>query len=211
MEGMKRNHKYSLLITVCSVLKWNILASAVPRLLLIGLQFCQPSLIQRTINYVSNRNDQPGNVGWGLVGAYAIVYIGLALVTASSIYLINRVVVRIRGGLISLIYQKTVDLSTTGLEQGAALTLMSTDMEIITQQFVNLNDIWAATIQVAIALSTLHEFGRWVHCAWNLLPLRPSGHGGMHHAFSSVSNDMGRRNSVKGVIYFSNARFDEEH
>jgi ATP-binding cassette subfamily C (CFTR/MRP) protein 1 len=152
----KETHKYSLLVTLCSVLKWNIMASAVPRLLLIGLQFCQPFLIQRAIKYVSNRNDQPGNVGWGLVGAYAIVYIGLALATASSAYLINRVVVRMRGGLVSLIYQKTVDLSITGLEQGAALTLMSTDVEIITQQFVNLNDLWAATIQLAIALYLLY-------------------------------------------------------
>jgi ATP-binding cassette subfamily C (CFTR/MRP) protein 1 len=155
-KAQKKIHKYSLLTTVFSVLKCSIVASGVPRLLLIGLEFCQPFLIQRTIKYVSNRHDQPGNVGWGLVGAYAIVYIGLALATASSTYLMNRIVVKIRGGLVSLIYQKTVDLSIIALEEGAALTLMSTDVERITDSFVNLNNLWAAIIQVAIALYLLY-------------------------------------------------------
>lgn len=152
----KKTDKYSLLITVCSVLKWSIIASGVPRALLIGLTFAQPFLIRRTIDYVSNRSDQPGNVGWGLVGAYAIVYTGLALLTASSTYLINRVTVRMRGGLVCLIYQKTVDLSITALEESAALTLMSTDVERIMQSFTNLNKAWAAVIQVGIALYLLY-------------------------------------------------------
>ncbi|KAE8452148.1 hypothetical protein EG329_001615 [Mollisiaceae sp. DMI_Dod_QoI] len=151
-----KTRKHSLLMTVCSVLKWNIIGSGAPRALLIGLKFAQPFLIRRTIDYVSNRNDQPGNVGWGLAGAYAIVYIGLALITASSEYLINRVTVQMRGGLVSLIYLKTVDLSVTALEEGAALTLMSTDVERIIQSFVNLHNAWAAIIQVAIALYLLY-------------------------------------------------------
>ena len=152
----KKTNKYSLLMTVCSILKWDIIASGIPRAFLIGLTFAQPFLIRRTIDYVSSRSDQPGNVGWGLVGAYAIVYIGLALLTASSTYLINRVTVRMRGGLVSLIYQKTVDLSITALEESAALTLMSTDVERITQTFANFNNAWAAFIQVAIALYLLY-------------------------------------------------------
>jgi ATP-binding cassette, subfamily C (CFTR/MRP), member 1 len=153
----RKSHKYSLLNATFSVLKWSIIASGAPRVPLIGLTFAQPFLIRRTIGFVSNRNDQPGNVGWGLVGAYAAVYIGLALLTASSTYLINRVIVKMRGGLVSLIYQKTVDLSITALEEGAALTLMSTDVERITQSFANFHNTWAALIQVTIALYLLHE------------------------------------------------------
>ena len=127
-----------------------------PRALLIGVAFAQPFLLRRTIDYVSNGSGQSGNVGWGLVGAYAIVYISLALLRAPSTYLINRVIVRIRGGLVSLIYQKTVDLSITALEEGAALTLMSTNVERINQSFLNFNNTWAAVIQIAIALYLLY-------------------------------------------------------
>ncbi|KAL9616745.1 MAG: hypothetical protein Q9160_008402 [Pyrenula sp. 1 TL-2023] len=155
-EADEKTHKYSLLVAVGSVLKWSILASAVPRALLIGLTFAQPFLIRRTIDFVSDRNDQPVNVGWGLVGAYAIVYTGLALLTASSTYLINRVIVKGRGGLVSLIYQKTLDLRITALEDGAALTLMSTDVERISQSITNLNNTWAALIQVGVALYLLY-------------------------------------------------------
>jgi hypothetical protein len=48
---------------------------------------------------IDYRSDQPGNVGWGFVGAYTILNISPALLTASSTYLINRVVVKMRGGL----------------------------------------------------------------------------------------------------------------
>lgn len=152
-----KTHSYSLLITVCSAIKWSIIASTVPQALLIGLSFAQPFLIRRTIEYVSDRSDQPGNIGWGLVGAYAIVYISLGLLRACSTYLVNRVTVKMRGGLVCLIYQKTLDLSVTALEEGAALTLMSTDVERITMSFVNLNNSWAALIQVAIALYLLYD------------------------------------------------------
>jgi hypothetical protein len=50
-----KTRRYSLLIIVCSFLKWNIIASGVPRGLLIGLSFSLPFLIRRTIDYASNR------------------------------------------------------------------------------------------------------------------------------------------------------------
>lgn len=153
----KSGHKYGLLRATFSVLRWSLLISALPRLLLIGTKFAQPFLLQRTIDYVSNREDQPANIGWGLVGAYALVYAALALLAASSTYLINRLRIRIRGGLVSLIYRKTVDLSITALEEKAALTLMSTDIERITTSFQYLHDAWAAFIEVGIALYLLYR------------------------------------------------------
>lgn len=152
----KKIQKYSLLVAVFSILKWSIIASALPRALLIGLTFAQPFLIRRTIDYVSNRSDQPANIGWGLVGAYTIVYTGIALLSASSTYLINRVIMKLRGGLVSLIYQKTLDLSIIAIEEEAALTLMSTDVERITQSVTNLNNTWAALVQVGVTLYLLY-------------------------------------------------------
>ena len=92
----------------------------------------------------------------GLVGAYTVVYSGLALLTASSKSLINRVGVKIRGGLVSLIYHKAINLSITALEDEAALPLMGTGVERITNSFGNLHNAWAALIQVGIALYLLY-------------------------------------------------------
>ena len=74
-----KTKKYALLLTTAWILRWQLLLSAMPRLVLIGPKYAQPFLLDRTITYVSNRNDQPANVGLALVGAYVIVYVGLAI------------------------------------------------------------------------------------------------------------------------------------
>jgi ATP-binding cassette, subfamily C (CFTR/MRP), member 1 len=94
----KKSREYALLAATWSALKWSLIVSGIPRALLIGLKYAQPFLIQRTINYVADRENQPSNVGWGLVGAYAIIYVGQALLTAAYNHLLNRCIVQIRGG-----------------------------------------------------------------------------------------------------------------
>lgn len=59
---------------------WPILAVVPPRLALIGFNFCQPFLIERAVDY-SNETYlvQSNNIGYGLIGAYVVVYIGIAV------------------------------------------------------------------------------------------------------------------------------------
>lgn len=151
-----KTFKYSLVKMTLSAVKLPLLIGAIPRFLLIGVRFAQPFLIQRTINYVGQPDNQPDNIGWALVGAYAIVYISLALLSASSSHLINRVVVRIRGGLVSLIYRKTLNLSTAQLDGSAALTLMSTDIERIADSMGLFHDVWASVIELGVSLYLLY-------------------------------------------------------
>ncbi|CAI7592888.1 unnamed protein product [Penicillium discolor] len=145
-----------LLRVVLSALKWKILASGVPQLLLIGVKFLQPQLIRDTTDFVNNPIGYQGGSGWRLVSTYALVYISIAVLGAASKHQINRFIVSIRGGLISLIYQKSVDLSVTELEEKAALTLISADVERITMAFGTLHNTSAATIEVVVALYLLY-------------------------------------------------------
>jgi ATP-binding cassette subfamily C (CFTR/MRP) protein 1 len=148
--------KHALLWTTAWVLRWQLLLSAMPRLVLIGFKYAQPFLLDRTITYVRNRNDQPSNVGWALVAAYAFVYVGLAICTASFTHLLNRCLMTIRGGLVTLMYTKTIDLSLTALDESSALTLMSADVEMIVTSLYSFHDLWASFVEVGIAVYLLY-------------------------------------------------------
>jgi ATP-binding cassette subfamily C (CFTR/MRP) protein 1 len=51
-----------------------------PRLVLIVFTMCQPLLLNRFVNYLSEPNGPENtNIGYGLIAAYGFVYLGLAV------------------------------------------------------------------------------------------------------------------------------------
>ncbi len=54
----------------------------------------------------------------------------------------------LRGMLVSAIYKKATEISITTLDDKAAMTLMSTDMERIVVGFRASHEIWANSIQI---------------------------------------------------------------
>lgn len=70
----------SLLAVTLRRLKFPILAVVLPRACLIAFNFCQPFLINRAVSYSEEAETaQTRNVGYGLIGAYIIVYVGIAV------------------------------------------------------------------------------------------------------------------------------------
>lgn len=60
--------------------KWYLASAIVPRLCLTAFTFAQPFLINRVIGYLSEFNSaNTKNVGYGLIGAYGLVYIGIGV------------------------------------------------------------------------------------------------------------------------------------
>jgi ATP-binding cassette subfamily C (CFTR/MRP) protein 1 len=57
----------------------------------------------------------------------------------------------LRGSLVTLIYKKTTEISITDLDNSAAVTLMSTDVERIANGMRMLHEFWSNTIEVCIA------------------------------------------------------------
>lgn len=154
---IKEHHRFSLLWTTIKVLKWQLLVSAIPRLLLAAAKFAQPFLVQETISFVSNRETQPVSIGWGLVGAYFLVYFAQAILGAAYKHLINRCVAQIRGGLISLLYHKTLELSIVTVDPSAALTLMSSDIQRIVDPLVMIHDTWGGLVDVGLGMLLLYK------------------------------------------------------
>ncbi|KAF5532006.1 multidrug resistance-associated 1 [Fusarium phyllophilum] len=63
----------------------------------------------------------------------------------------------VRGSLISLVYDKTLDLSITAFDESIAVTLMSADTENICLNFASIHEMWASPIECAVALYLLYR------------------------------------------------------
>lgn len=65
---------------MANTFKWQLFAPIIPRIVLIVFTFCQPLLLNRFISYLAEpEGPESANIGYGLIAAYGIVYLGLAV------------------------------------------------------------------------------------------------------------------------------------
>ncbi|KAE8374857.1 P-loop containing nucleoside triphosphate hydrolase protein [Aspergillus bertholletiae] len=160
--------KHRLLLATFAAYRFSCLSAIVPRLALSAFTFAQPFLITATVKYIdSPSSPESQKYGQALVGAYVLVYIGYAISTAVYWRQTNRFITMLRAGLISVIYDKTLELRPEDLTGTAAITLMGTDVERIESNLRALHEAWASILEAAIAIWLL---GRqiWIAC---LIPL----------------------------------------
>jgi len=79
--------KYALLLTALRCL-WQELVLVVPsRACLIAFTFTQPFLISRSIRFLTEpESSNTANYGYGLIGATALIYLGIAVCILSLTY-----------------------------------------------------------------------------------------------------------------------------
>ncbi|CAI6342532.1 unnamed protein product [Periconia digitata] len=146
----------SLFTATLNKLKWPVLAVVPPRLCLIGFNFCQPFLIERAVKYSDETFlAQNMNIGYGLIGAYVIVYIGIAISTGQYQHKTYRFITMMRGGLISMLYNKVTDISLKDVDVASSITLMSADIERIVTGMQTGHEIWSNSVEVAVAIFLL--------------------------------------------------------
>ncbi|GKT41588.1 ABC transporter atnG [Colletotrichum spaethianum] len=104
----------------------------IPRLAMVGFGLVQPLLVQTTIKYIQNHGDKPVSCGQWLIAAFAMTYLGVSISTQWYGQLNNRLITRIRGALIAIIYQNMLSLRAETDNSQAAVSLMSTEVERIT-------------------------------------------------------------------------------
>jgi ATP-binding cassette, subfamily C (CFTR/MRP), member 1 len=68
-----------------------------------------------------------------------------------------RFLIRLRGGLIALIYQQTVEARAVDLGGINGLTLMGTDVERIILNFQTIHEVWASLLDIAVAIFLLQR------------------------------------------------------
>ncbi|CAG8000629.1 unnamed protein product [Penicillium salamii] len=180
-----RNANYyspnSLLWTVISHHKWAFLQGVLPRLLHSGFCFGQPFLVERVLNFMNEpEHVNSTNYARGLVAAYAIVYIGIAVCGLSSIkrhlltdtqisgaayqHQTDRIIAMVRGSLVTLIFEKTLRMSTSVVADSGAITLMSTDIERISSCLREIHEVYSVCLiaGVPLAVSCGEAQGVWL-------------------------------------------------
>ncbi|KAF2720005.1 P-loop containing nucleoside triphosphate hydrolase protein [Polychaeton citri CBS 116435] len=160
-QKRQKTSGYPSICTLAMILRWPLLITTLPRLLMLALTVCQPLLTERLLKYLGSDPDsavsQPDQ-GRGLIGAYALLYIGLAVSTSLYWQLHYRVITMIRGCLVSALNAKLVRLDPTAVsDPQASISLMSTDIQQITLGLNGFHDLWAYTVQVCIAAYLLER------------------------------------------------------
>jgi hypothetical protein len=80
LETAEKSSKNALLWTFLLQYKWCLLSGILPRLAHTGLVYSQSFLIRRVLDYTADKDiSNSVETAHGLVGAYAIVYIGIAV------------------------------------------------------------------------------------------------------------------------------------
>ncbi|MCJ1436745.1 hypothetical protein MMC27_006127 [Xylographa pallens] len=155
-ENVAAKGPHSLLLLFFQRFKWDFLCAVPPRLAYIGFTFCQPFLITRAIDLSSQPITAASkNAGYGLIGAYLIVYVGIAITMAQYQHWAYRSITMARGGLISMLFAKTSLLKSDDVDPSASLTLMSADIERITNGWQTMHEIWANIIEIGVAIYLL--------------------------------------------------------
>lgn len=128
-----------------------VLMPVLPRLVLMGFTFSQPFFLASVLDTLAQKGQHDARTdGFGLIGAAAIIYIGIALSRAFYGYFSQRVVAMVRGCLVSAVYTKTTELQSLAGDDAAAITLMSTDIERVTAGLEKMHDFWADMLQVGL-------------------------------------------------------------
>ncbi|KAJ5183506.1 P-loop containing nucleoside triphosphate hydrolase protein [Penicillium capsulatum] len=153
----------ALLWTFIAHYKWPFMAGVLPRMAYTGFTFAQPFLVERVLNFMTEpEHVNSTNYAYGLIGAYAIVYVGIAVSYAVYQHKIFRLITMVRGSLVTLIFEKTLRMSTSAVADASAITLMSTDIDRIAHGLLDMHEIYMNLIEVVLVLWLL---ARLLHLA----------------------------------------------
>ncbi|KAI6785366.1 uncharacterized protein J7T54_007008 [Emericellopsis cladophorae] len=149
--------KESSLALLSCTYKWQFAAGVIPRLFYAGFNFAQSFLIREVITFIGISDGEWSNqVASGLIGATVLIFVGRAIAGLWYRHTVNQMVTMYRASLVSLIYQKTLELQTTSIKENAPVTLMSTDVEQLLG-VTGLHEIWACFIELPVGIYILYR------------------------------------------------------
>ncbi|KAI7229242.1 multidrug resistance-like protein [Hortaea werneckii] len=150
--------KYRLIRALLSTLKWQFAMAILPRVLLIALKFSQPFLLDRLLTLLnSGESATSSRQALGMILAFALVYLGIAVVKGRYWHRTFATITMIRGLLFGAICEKSLQLSNYETSKQSAITLISADTESINLGLRNMHEVWANIIELAVAIYLLQR------------------------------------------------------
>ncbi|KAF4624072.1 hypothetical protein G7Y89_g14101 [Cudoniella acicularis] len=147
----------TIFLVLLRTLRWPLFAPVIPRLAQAAFTICQPLLLREFLRYLQGEGNFVNGTGYGFIGAYGLVYFGIAISTCFYWRLTYKCLVEMRGCLVAAIYRKTTDIDVARYDMTAPVSLMSADIERILQGCKDFHEIWANAVQVAIAVWLLYR------------------------------------------------------
>ncbi|KAJ5946543.1 hypothetical protein N7454_003382 [Penicillium verhagenii] len=136
--------------------KWPLLTAVPARACVVAFNFCQPLLLTRSLSYFNEPvNNDTTNTGYGMIGAYALVYIGLGVAMGQYQHNTYRGITMARGILVTMLYKKASTTTLSNADPANSLTLMSADVERITNGWQTMHEIWANSVEIGLAIYLL--------------------------------------------------------
>ncbi|RAH80143.1 P-loop containing nucleoside triphosphate hydrolase protein [Aspergillus japonicus CBS 114.51] len=152
-DQVYQSRRNQLFLTVFRTFKTEFLHGVIPRLCFSAFTLMQPLLVNAMIKFVGSPDNQmTRNKGYGLIGASAIVYLGLAASKALYNRQAYRFVIGVRGALLATVYSQTLEHGAADQGCTSALTLLGTDVERIATGLRDVHEIWASPIDIGLAV-----------------------------------------------------------
>ena len=150
-----KNRKRPLLFTIVSVLRYALLMPVLPRLLMVGVNFAQPFLIQAVVEYIDTRNSDDDSLGPWLIVGTVLTYIGIAVFQTWYRQTQIRFQTQLRGCLVSALYDKA--LRTRPCATFSPVMLMNVDAEQTLQGLGAIHDFFASILTIGISLYLMYS------------------------------------------------------
>ncbi|KAJ3680648.1 hypothetical protein LUZ60_016926 [Juncus effusus] len=163
LNGVKERHglnKFSVYKALFLFVRKNAMINACFAVLSATTSYVGPSLIDEFVNFLGGERKN------GLIGGYmlAIAFLSAKLVETISqrqwVFRARQLGIRVRGALISHIYQKGLRLSSQSKQShtsGEIINYMSVDIQRITDVIWYANVVWMLPIQISLAVYVLHK------------------------------------------------------
>ncbi|KAI1841484.1 hypothetical protein JX266_012324 [Neoarthrinium moseri] len=125
--------RYALARACVWSLRWEVFVIYIPKICYAALSIAQVYLIQNAVTFV--QGSVSASTGYGLIGGFALVYIGLAVMMGWASHLSYRLMTMMRAQLTTVIYTKLLTLPISSTNESAAISLMGTDVQRIAETF----------------------------------------------------------------------------
>lgn len=122
-----------------------------PKVCFLGTTFAQPYLLQRMLTYLSDKKES-SNIGYGLIGAFALVYFLQAVSQSQYGHAVNKHVAEMRSILIHAIFNKSLDVAVSQVKDGQVTTLINNDVQIVMDAILDLHETWSSLLTLPIAI-----------------------------------------------------------